>query len=91
MECVVKVADVDQIAIQQPVLLPPKLLRPLLGNQQPRSQLLGSDLEEAGQLVQIHCSVQPQVRLDCATPHVRLDLIHEDGQVVLDRILYIHQ
>lgn len=86
MEGVIKVADVDELTIEEAVLLPAKLLRPLLRHQKCRSELIRLDLEEASQLVEVHSSVEPQVGLDGRSPHIGLDLIHEDGEVVLNGV-----
>ena len=86
MHSIVKVIRETNFAIQESILCPSDLSGPLLVDQQPASQLLGLDLEETGQLGQVHCRVQTEVGLDSWVPHVGLDLIHEDGQVVLQRI-----
>lgn len=83
LQSVVKVADVDQLAVQETLVLPSQLLGALLGHQEPRSQLVGLHLEEASQLGEIHGGVEAEVRLDGGAVHVGLDLVHEDGQVVL--------
>lgn len=83
LESVVKVADVDQLAIQETLVSPSQLLGALLGDQEPGSQLIGLHLEEASELAEVHGGVESEVRLDGRAVHVGLDLIHEDGQVVL--------
>lgn len=58
----------------------------LLGDQEPRSELLGLHLKETRKLVEIHGGVEAEVRLDGGAPHVGLDLIHEDSEVVLNGV-----
>ena len=86
LQSVVEVADVDEVAVQQALVLVPQLLGALLGDEQPGAQLVGLDLEEAGELVEVHGGVEAEVRLDGGAPHVGLDLVHEDGEVVLDGV-----
>lgn len=86
LQGIVKIADVDQITLEQALVLPSQLLGALLGDQEPRSEHLGLDLKEASQLGKIHSSVKAEVRLDGRGPHGGLDLVHEDGQVVLDGV-----
>lgn len=83
MQSIVKVADVDQLAVQETLVLPSQLLGALLGHQEPRSQLVRLHLEEASQLGEVHGGVEAEVGLDGGAVHVGLDLVHEDGQVVL--------
>ena len=86
MHCIVQIATVDHLSIEQAPLAPPHLPAPLLVHQQPIPQLLGLDLQEARQLLQIHRGVQLQIALDGRGPHVGLDFLHEDGEVVLDGV-----
>lgn len=86
MQGIVKVADIDKVSVEQTLVLPSELLSSLLGNQEPASQLLGLHLKETGKLAQIHGGVKSQVGLDCGAPHVDLDLLHEDSEMVLKGI-----
>ena len=86
LQSVVEIANVDQLAVEKTLVLPSQLLGALLGHQEPRSQLLRLDLEEASELVQVHGGIESQVRLDGGAPHVGLDLIHENSQMVLDGV-----
>lgn len=79
----------DHVSLQQATLAPPCLSVPLLVDEQPAPELLGLDLKETGQLFEIHCGVELEVALDGGRHHVVLDLVHEDAQVVLDRV-HIH-
>lgn len=83
---VVEVAGLDNVAVQQTALGPPYLPAPLLVDEQPAPQLLGLNLEEARELLQIHGGVELEVALDRGRHHVVLDLVHEDAQVVLDGV-----
>lgn len=86
LHSVVNVTNVDQVALQETGVVPSELLRPLLVDQEPRPQLLGLDIQEAGQLGEVHGGVKTKVGLDSRVEHVGLDLIHKDGQVVLDGV-----
>jgi len=86
LQSVVKVANVDELALQKAVVGPAKLLGALLVDKKPRTELLGLDVKETSQLLKVHGGVQLEVRLDGGAPHVGLDFVHEDGQVVLDRV-----
>lgn len=86
LESIVKVANVDKLTIEQTLILPAQLLSSLLGNQEPRSELLGLHLKETSELVKVHGSVEAEVRLNGGAPHVGLDLVHEDSEVVLNRV-----
>ena len=83
---VVKVAGGDDVTLQQTTLVPPNLPVPLLVDEQPAPQLLGLNLKETSELLQVHGGVQLQVTLDGGRHHVVLDLVHEDAEVVLDRV-----
>lgn len=86
MHGIVEIVGADDLTVQEAVLGPSDLSASLLVDQQPCAQLLRLDVEEAGQLGQVHGGVQAEVRLDRGVPHVRLDLVHEDGQVVLEGV-----
>ena len=86
LHSVVEIADVHQLAVQEAVVSPAQLLGALLVNQQPRTKLLVLYIEETSKLVQIHGRVQAEVGLEGRAPHIRLHLVHEDGQVVLDGV-----
>lgn len=83
---IVEIADVDPFTVQETLVRPAQLLGALLVDKQVRAELLGLDIEEACQLLQIHSRVQAEVRANSRVPHVGLDLVHEDGQVVLDGV-----
>jgi len=83
---IVEVVGSDDITVKQTTLGVSNLLASLLVDQQPSSQGVGINLEEASQLLDIHCGVQLQVRTDSRAPHVVLDLLHEDRKVVLDGV-----
>lgn len=84
LQSVIQIADIDEFTVQQAALFgPAQLLGALLRHQQPRAELLRLHLEESSQLLQVHGRVQAQVRLDGRAPHVGLDLIHKDRQVVV--------
>lgn len=84
LQSVVQIADIDHLTVQQAALFSPaQLLGALLRHQQPGAKLLRLHLEESSQLLQVHGRVQAQVRLDGRAPHVGLDLVHEDRQVVV--------
>lgn len=86
LHSVVKVVSGDNIAVKQATLGVSNLLASLLVDQQPSSQSVGINLEETSQLLDVHCSVKLEVRTDSRAPHVVLDLLHEDGKVVLDGV-----
>lgn len=86
MHGVVEVVGGDNITVKQTTLGVSNLLASLLVNQQPSSQGIGVNLKETSQLLDVHCGVKLQVRTDSRAPHVVLDLLHENGKVVLDRI-----
>lgn len=84
LQSVVQVADIDHFTVQQAALFgPAQLLGALLRYQEPRAELFRLNLEESSQLLQVHGRVQAQIRLDGRAPHVGLDLIHKDRQVVI--------
>lgn len=83
---VVKVICVNNLAVQERTLGPPNLSAALLVNEQPGAQLLWLDLKESSELLKIHCSVELEVRLHCGVEECVLDLIHEDGSVVVDGV-----
>ncbi|KAJ8104962.1 hypothetical protein OPT61_g10469 [Boeremia exigua] len=83
---VVEVAGGANVALEQTTLVPLDLLVPLLVDEQPTPQLLGLDLEEASELLQVHGGVELEVALDGGRHHVVLDVIHEDPEVVLDGV-----
>lgn len=86
LQSVVQVVSGDGLTLQQTALNPADLTAALLVHQQPGAELLGLDFQEAGQLLQIHRSVQLQVRTDSRVVQRVLDLIHEDSCVVIDGV-----
>lgn len=84
LQSVVQIADIDHFTVQQAALFrPAQLLGALLRHQEPGAELLRLNLEESSQLLQVHGRVKTQIRLNRRAPHVGLDLIHEDRQVVV--------
>jgi hypothetical protein len=83
---VVEIVGGDNITVKQTTLSVSNLLASLLVDQQPSSQGVGVNLEETSQLLDVHGGVELQVRSDSRAPHVVLDLLHEDGKVVLDGV-----
>lgn len=81
---VVQVVGIDNLAVQKTILGPAGLTGALLVDQEEAAELLGLDLEETSELLKIHGGVKSKVRLDGWGPHVGLDLVHEDLEVVLD-------
>lgn len=86
MHSVIKVISVDNLSVQKSVLAPSSLSAPLLVDQEEAAELLRLNLEEASQLLQVHRGVESQVRLHSWAPHVGLDLVHEDLEVVLNGV-----
>lgn len=81
---VVQVVGIDNLTIQKTVLRPADLAGALLVDQEEAAELLRLNLEETGKLLEVHGGVKSKVRLDGWGPHVGLDLVHEDLEVVLD-------
>lgn len=86
LQCVVEVIGADDFALEQTALDPADLATALLVDQQPRAELLGLDLEETGELLEVHGGVQLQVRADGGVEQGVLDLVHENGGVVVDGV-----
>lgn len=86
LHSIIQIIGVDHVSIQQAALSPPRLPAPLLVDHQPRPQLLSINVQESPKLLDIHGGVQSQVRLDSRAPHVGLDLLHENLEVMLERI-----
>lgn len=85
-ERIIEVIGVDRLALQQAAFDPPHLTTALLVNEQPRAEPVGLDLEEAGQLLEVHGGVQLEVGADCGVEQGILDLVHEDGGLVVDGV-----
>lgn len=83
---VVQIIRVDHLPVQQASLAPAHLAAALLVDEQPAAEFLRFDLEEAGELLEVHGRVELEVGLDGRGPHGALDLVHEDGEVVVDRV-----
>lgn len=83
---IIQIVRIDDITIQQTTLRPPNLSTPLFIDQQPPPQSLRVDLQKPRQLLQIHGGVQFQITSHGRREHVRLDLVHEDGQMMLDGV-----
>jgi len=62
------------------------LSTPLLVDEQVAAKSLGVDLQETGELLDIHGGVKLEVAANHWAVHVVLDLLHEDGSVVVDRV-----
>ena len=86
MHGVIQIGAVDDVTVEQTTLAPSDLTRALLVDEQPGSERLGLDVEEAGELLKVHGSVELEVASHRGRPHVVADLVHEDGDVVVDRI-----
>ena len=86
LQRIIQIAHIHRLPLQQSPLAPPRLPAPLLVDEQPTPQLLGLDLQEAGQLLQIHGGVELQVGPDGGAEHGIPDLGHEDGGMMIDRI-----
>lgn len=83
---IVEIIGRDNVSVEKTTLGVADLLASLLVDQQPSSQCLGINLEETRQLLEIHSCVKLEVRTDHRAPHVVLDLLHKDGQVVLNGV-----
>ena len=83
---IVQLVGIDHLALQQAALGPAHLPTALLVDEEPLAQAVRVDLEEAGQLPQVHGGVELEVGLDGRGEHVCFDLGHEDAQVVLDGV-----
>lgn len=58
----------------------------LLVHKEPCTQLLGLNVQETGQLAQVHGCVELQVGFDSRVEEGVLDLVHEDGGVVVNGV-----
>lgn len=76
----------DELALQQTAFNPTHLATALLVHQEPRAELLGLNLQEAGELLEVHGGVQLEVRADGRVEQGVLDLVHEDRGVVVDGV-----
>ena len=83
---IIEIVRIDDITIEQGALGPADLSAALLVDEQPGAQFLGLEFEEAGQLLQVHGGVEFEVGFDGGVPHGVLDLLHEDGEVVVDGV-----
>lgn len=61
LQSIVEVAGVDPLALQKAALGPANLLGPLLINEEHSAELIGLDIEEAGELLEVHGGVQAEV------------------------------
>lgn len=86
LKSVVKVIGDDRVTLQQAALDPADLAAALLVNKQPGAQLLRLNLKEASQLLKVHGSVELEVGTDSRVEDGVLDLIHEDGSLVVDGV-----
>ena len=83
---IVQLGPIHHLPLEQPAITPPHAATPLLIHQQPTPQLLRFDLEEAGQLVEVHCRVELEVGLDGRVEEGVFHLVHEDGGLVVDGV-----
>lgn len=86
LERIVQIIGDNRLALQQAALDPAHLAAALFVDQEPRAELLRLDLEEPGQLLEVHGGVEFQVRADGRVEQGVLDLVHEDGGLVVDRV-----
>lgn len=86
LNSVVKVAGVDRLTLKQATLNPTHLTAALLVHKQPGTELLGLNLEETSQLLQVHGGVELEVGLDSWVEESVLHLVHEDSSVVVDGV-----
>jgi hypothetical protein len=86
LHSVIQIVGVDNLTVEETVVGPSDLSASLLVHQQPSSKLLWLNVQESSELLHVHGGVESQVRLDSWAEHVGLDLIHEDGKVVLERV-----
>ena len=86
LQGVIQVVGVDHFALQQAAFAPAHLPASLLVHQEPAAQLVRFDFEEAGEFFQVHGGVEFEIGFDGRAPHGGFDLVHEDGEVVVDRI-----
>lgn len=89
LQRIIQITHIHRLPLQQRPLAPPGLPTPLLVDQQPTPELLGLDLQEARQLLQIHGRVELQIRPDGGAEHGIPHLGHENGGMVIDGI-HIH-
>ena len=86
LKSVVKIVGDGRLAIQQATLDPADLAAALLVNKQPRAELLGGHLQETSKLLEVHGGVELEVGANGGVEQGVLDLIHEDGSVVVDGV-----
>ena len=83
LQSVVEVVGNRRLTLKQATLNPADLTAALLVNEQPRAELLGLDLEEASELFEVHGGVELEVGANGRVEQGVLDLVHEDGGVVV--------
>lgn len=83
---IVEIAGGGGLALEQTTLDPAHLTAALLVHEQPRTELVGLNLEETSQLLQVHGGVELEVRLDGRVEEGVLHLVHENGGVVVNRV-----
>ena len=86
LKSVVEIVGDSRLAIQETTVDPADLAAALLVNEQPRAELLGGHLEETCKFLEVHGGVELEVRADGGVEQGVLDLIHEDGGVVVDGV-----
>lgn len=86
LKSVVEIVGDSRLAIQETTVDPADLAAALLVNEQPRAELLGGHLEETCKFLEVHGSVELEVRADGGVEQGVLDLVHEDGGVVVDGV-----
>lgn len=83
---VVEIAGGGGLTLKQATLDPAHLSAALLVHEQPRTELVGLDLEESSQLLQVHGGVELEIGLDGRVEESVLHLVHEDSGLVVDRV-----
>lgn len=86
---IIQLIPIHDVPVQESALAPADLTTALLVDHQPAAQLIRLDLQEAGQLLQVHGGVEFEVGFEGGGGHGGADVGHEDGQVVLDRV-HVH-
>jgi len=86
LQSVVEIVGNGGLALEQTTLDPADLAATLLVDEQPAAKLLGLNLEEAGELLQVHGGVELQIGADGGVEQGVPDLVHEDGGVVVNGV-----
>jgi hypothetical protein len=86
LQSVVEIVGNSRLTLKQSTFNPADLTASLLVDEQPAAELLGLNLEETGELLKVHGGVELEVGADGGVEQGVLDLIHEDGGVVVDGV-----